>query len=199
MTGDPLGDLHARLVEHGFVVIDGALSEGEVARLRVAFAHGVSESGTQHVDIDDETPHVDAWRALTQHPAVLGLVERLVAVPRHRIHGRNPQPGYGQQGLHADAPPRQPGDPIAAATAIWMLDDFTTTNGATRVVPGSHVRHDAVPRRFAAPDAHHPDEAIVTGRAGTVLVFNGHLWHSGTRNRSIGPRRAAQMTAERSA
>lgn len=30
----------------------------------------------------------------------------------------------------------------------------------------------------------------ITGRAGTVVIFNRHLWHGGTCNRSDRPRRA---------
>ena len=77
------------------------------------------------------------------------------------------------------------------ATALWLLDDFTADNGATRVVPGSH-RKGAVPKSFADPERHHPDETIVIACAGSVLVINGHLWHSGTRNRARGPRRVVQ-------
>ena len=34
------------------------------------------------------------------------------------------------------------------------------------------------------PKAPHPDEVRVTGPAGTLVVFNGYLWHSGTHNGS---------------
>src|SRR6185437_3022800 len=40
------------------------------------------------------------------------------------------------------------------------------------------------------PTAPHPGEVQITGRAGTVVVFNSHLWHGGTQNRSDRPRRA---------
>ena len=36
----------------------------------------------------------------------------------------------------------------------------------------------------------HPDEIILEAFAGTVVVFNSHLWHGGTTNRSAAPRRA---------
>src|SRR5262249_29251496 len=106
---------------------------------------------------------------------------------------RNPRPGFGQQGLHSDAVPRAAADPFSVVTAIWMLDDFTTENGATRVVPRSHLVTRPLAKSFAQPLAHHPEERVITGDAGSVLIFNGHLWHSGTQNRSQGPRRAVQM------
>src|SRR6185295_17322372 len=41
------------------------------------------------------------------------------------FHGRNPLPGFGQQGLHTDDVPRAPGAPYVVFTTLWMLDDFT--------------------------------------------------------------------------
>jgi hypothetical protein len=38
-------------------------------------------------------------------------------------------------------------------------------------------------------------ERVVTGPAGSVLIMNGHIWHSGRRNDGRGRRRAAQMVA----
>ncbi len=99
-------------------------------------------------------------------------------------------PGQGRQSLHTDwSGPVPPGD-YQVCNSIWLLDDFTAANGATRVVPGSH-RSGMVPR-LAMPDpaAPHPDEVQITGRAGTVVIFNSHLWHGGTQNRSDRPRRA---------
>ena len=36
----------------------------------------------------------------------------------------------------------------------------------------------------------HPDEIVLLGSAGTAVVFNSHLWHGGTQNRTDKPRRA---------
>ena len=72
-------------------------------------------------------------------------------------------PGQGHQNLHTDwGGPVEPGE-YQVCNAIWLLDDFTASNGATRVVPGSH-RARTVPR-LALPDpaAPHPDEVLVTG------------------------------------
>lgn len=99
-------------------------------------------------------------------------------------------PGHGRQALHADWGGPVPPGGYQVCNSIWLLDDFTTVNGATRVVPGSH-RSGTVPR-LALPDpaAPHPDEVQITGRAGTVVIFNSHLWHGGASNRSDRPRRA---------
>src|SRR5262245_49374200 len=195
-----LAGLHEALDRDGFIVVPAALDDGWVARLRRAFETTPAQaSGTQHVTITDGTPEVDAWRALERHPLLVAGADHVLG-GAHRIaqfHGRNPLPGFGQQGLHADEVPRAPGDPYIVFTALWMLDDFTAENGATRVVPGSHLITRPLPKALAQPLAHHPDEYIAVGRAGSVLMLNGHLLHSGRRNDSKGPRRSVQMVVHR--
>jgi hypothetical protein len=71
--------------------------------------------------------------------------------------------------------------------SMWMLDDFTEENGATRMIPRSHTW-----RRLPEPGntAELPDQQLVTGEAGTVVVMNAHMWHGGTANRTARCRRA---------
>ncbi|HEX8087722.1 MAG TPA: phytanoyl-CoA dioxygenase family protein, partial [Blastocatellia bacterium] len=109
-----------------------------------------------------------------------------------QLHGRDPLPGYGQQGLHTDWRPRAAGEPFNIVTAIWLLDDFTPANGATRLVPGSHHLTGQVPKTMADPASRHPDQIQVSANAGSVVIFNGHLWHSGMRNDSRASRRVLQ-------
>jgi ectoine hydroxylase-related dioxygenase (phytanoyl-CoA dioxygenase family) len=40
------------------------------------------------------------------------------------------------------------------------------------------------------PSARHPDERLLLAPAGTVVIFNSHLWHGGTLNRTATQRRA---------
>ena len=149
--------------------------------------------------LDEATPGLDAWEALRSHPQVLALAAHVLGAPARvrDLHGRDPLPGFGLQGLHADAKPRTPGEGFSVSTAIWMIDDFTAENGATRIVPGSHRWIRPPTRELAQPQAHHADERIITGKAGSVLLFNGHLWHAGTQNLTAGSRRAGQMVMVR--
>jgi ectoine hydroxylase-related dioxygenase (phytanoyl-CoA dioxygenase family) len=71
-----------------------------------------------------------------------------------------------------------------------MLDDFTRSNGATRVVPGSHTWRQRPHEVLADPTAPHPDEVLLTGPAGSIAVMNAHVWHGGTANRTGAPRLA---------
>ena len=67
--------------------------------------------------------------------------------------------------------------------SIWMLSDFTAENGATRVVPGKHLS-EQTPDVLDDPAATHPDEMLLLGKAGTVVVFDSHMWHGTTHNGS---------------
>ena len=46
---------------------------------------------------------------------------------------------------------------------------------------------------LADPLARHPDEVMITGQVGDVLVLNSHCWHGGLANRSRRPRRALHV------
>jgi ectoine hydroxylase-related dioxygenase (phytanoyl-CoA dioxygenase family) len=73
---------------------------------------------------------------------------------------------------------------------VWLLDDFTADNGATRMVPGSHTWGKRPQDVLADPQAPHPDEILLIGKAGSIAVMNSHVWHGGTANRTARPRLA---------
>jgi ectoine hydroxylase-related dioxygenase (phytanoyl-CoA dioxygenase family) len=184
----------------GYAVLPALLDAAQQQRLLRAFEAASKQAhGTQHVRLTNTTPELADWTALTTHPAVLAAAAHVLETPFHvrDIHGRNPLPGFGQQGLHTDSPQQSAVSPYRVVTALWMLDAFTEENGATRVVPGTHLERGPIPKPLAQPHARHPREQLIIGAAGSVLVLNGHIWHSGTQNRSDGPRRAVQMVIER--
>jgi ectoine hydroxylase-related dioxygenase (phytanoyl-CoA dioxygenase family) len=185
----------------GYVVITDAIDGASLTELELAFDEAPTQAdGTQHVSLAPDVPGYATWAALKEHPVTVAAARHILLAPFHvrDLHGRNPLPGYGLQGLHSDFPVRAPGAPYFVVSALFMIDDFSAENGATRVVPGSHLFTRAIPKKLAQPRAHHPEETIITGTRGSVLVFNGHLWHSGRTNHSRGPRRAAQMVLTRS-
>ena len=111
---------------------------------------------------------------------------RLPAVEHRRQHrrARAAQPMF----LHADqsfVPPPWPAYPLVA-NAMWMLDDFTPENGATRVVPGQP------PARATGPSsAGRPRQRTVP-----VCAPAGH--GDGVRGPAVAPdRRQRRPTAER--
>lgn len=182
------------LDEQGYVVIHGLIDSAWLEKLRAAFdAFSPEEkTGTRHVDKLTERDPI--FGAILSHPKLAAAAQHILARPHRLLHlsGRDPLPGFGRQGLHADWYPRTPHAPFEVVTSIWMLDDFTASNGATRIVPGTHPLPGPVPKSFADPASRHPQQQFVVAPAGSVLIFNGHLWHSGARNNSSGRRRALQ-------
>jgi ectoine hydroxylase-related dioxygenase (phytanoyl-CoA dioxygenase family) len=86
--------------------------------------------------------------------------------------------------MHADWPwTVQPGT-FYTSNTLWMLDDITEENGPTRVIPGTHFTGKLPNEELSDLRAPHPDEVHVTGKAGSVLILNGHVWHGGTTNKS---------------
>lgn len=127
------------------------------------------------------------------------------------LNERSPGKGTGQQPLHSDLPRTHPTD-WRGVNSMVMLDDMTEENGPTRIVPGSHkwspinvpdinmgdvqrIEIDAatLPRVPKDPVATYPGEFHITGKAGSVAVINGCLWHGGTTNFSGKPRRVLHL------
>ena len=127
------------------------------------------------------------------HPAVLPLVEYVLCghVKLSSLNARSVNPHCEQpQPLHCDmgAMPDEQGSWVC--NTVWMLDNFTPDNGALRVVPGSH-RWNCLPQsEFDDPFADHPQQTMITGSAGSVIVTNAHLWHGGMVNHTALPRTA---------
>lgn len=190
-----------RLDTDGYLLLEGILSAEEVAAFNAGLAAltmaegdraGLEvhqEKGTERLaDLVNKDP---LFEVCFSHPRVLaGIAQVLGSFKLSSLNARAALPGQGHQALHADY-----GEPVAAGAyqvcnSIWLLDDFTAENGATRVVPGSH-RSVSMPKDMMSDPADaHPDEVLLLAPAGTVVIFNSHLWHGGTLNRSSAPRRA---------
>ena len=102
------------------------------------------------------------------------------------------------QPLHADSGAVADERGYWVCNSVWMLDDFTSDNGAIRMVPGSHKWRRLPQDTVADPVGPHPDEVLLTGPAGTVVVMNAHMWHGATANRTNNPRRAMHAFYTRS-
>ena len=123
-------------------------------------------------------------RTLLLHPLVMEIVERLLGehcynVQLHSTMAIRIHAGETAQTLHRDDnvfPFRHPGPP-SAINVIWAIEDFTTDNGGTRVVPKSHAWDDE--RRPGEDDA-----VTAVMPRGSVLLFDTALYHGGGANRS---------------
>lgn len=180
------------LDRHGYVVVPDVLDEDWLAGLRAAFETALAQGHRHgiHVHMPWQEPVFDG---VYTHPKILAAAYHVLRRPFKSTGavGRDPAPGHGQQALHADWM-RTASEPFHLVTTLWLLDDYTPDNGATRLVPGSHRMPKPLPKSMTQPESRHPEQKIVVATAGSVLIFNGHLLHSGTRNQSGRRRRVLQ-------
>jgi ectoine hydroxylase-related dioxygenase (phytanoyl-CoA dioxygenase family) len=120
------------------------------------------------------------YETVPTHDSVLPIVERVLD-PGCLISSLSSiaiLPGETAQPIHADdqlIPLDKPHAPTVC-NSMWALTDFTEANGATRVVPGSHLADHS-------PDYGAPYESIPAEMPkGSVLVWHGSLWHGGGAN-----------------
>ena len=135
----------------------------------------------------------EIFERLVANSRVLELVAHVLG-PKFKLssfNARSANPHSSEaQPLHCDAGALPDAAGYWVCNTIWLLDDFTLENGATRVVPGSQTWTKLPQDVLADPAAGHPEEVILTAPAGTVVVMNTHAWHGGTANRSSMDRRA---------
>ena len=120
------------------------------------------------------------YEAIPTHPSVLPVVERVLD-PGCLVSSLSSiaiLPGERAQPIHADdqlIPLDKPHAPTVC-NSMWALTDFTEENGATRVVPGSHLADHS-------PDYGAPYDSVpAVMPRGSVLIWHGSLWHGGGAN-----------------
>jgi ectoine hydroxylase-related dioxygenase (phytanoyl-CoA dioxygenase family) len=194
-------DTWDRLDRDGYVALPGVLSADQLAAIRSRLAELLTAEGDQaglevHQEagadrLADLTNKGSMFQACFTDPRMLACIAHVLGdFKLSSLNFRAALPGHGHQPLHADWGGPVPSGGYQVCNSIWLLDDFTADNGATRVVPGSHRYSRPAREALSDPAAAHPDEVQLIASAGTVVVFNSHLWHGGTLNRSDRPRRA---------
>ncbi|WP_432878783.1 phytanoyl-CoA dioxygenase family protein [Kribbella sp. CA-245084] len=190
-----------QLDRDGYLPLEGVLTLEEVSALNKRLAELTAAEGDRaglEVHQEKGTDRLadlvnkDAkFEVCFSHPRVLAAMQHVLGEFKlSSLNSRAALPGEGHQALHADSGhPVEPGE-YEVCNSIWLLDDFTPENGATRVVPGSHRRGTMPGDEMPNPGDPHPDQIQLTGKAGTVVIFNSHLWHGGTQNQTQSPRRA---------
>jgi len=196
MTLDPTAELAGhleRMTRDGFTVVEDVIDASVVAELRddvwrleralaVQPATNVFE-GVRTVRIYNLLAHGTLYQQVPVHDRVLPIVEGVLdgGCLVSSLSSINIGPGEAAQPLHADdqlIPLPKPHVSIICNT-MWALTDFTVENGATRLVPGSH-RAERSPQPFGEPVG----TRAAAMPAGSVLVFDGSIWHGGGANQS---------------
>lgn len=189
------------LDEVGFTVIPGPVPVNDLDQLVAAYDAAVDGAVSDDVRVGSSTTRVrdfvnrgQLFDKLYLHPPVLKACCHIIGEPFRlsTMHARTLRPQLPGQDLHADYERDSRGWTMVGF--IFMIDDFRSDNGATRFVPGSHLWSD-VPQALAGDwdrKAEYPGQVLACGPAGSMLLFNGSVWHGHTVNCSDAPRRSIQ-------
>lgn len=179
-----------RIAAQGYTVIEDAVEPDRLDELSVSLQRLESEmavvpagndfEGAHTVRIYNLLVHGREFERIPVHPNVLPVVEGVLdagclvsSLSSIAICAdETPQPIHADDQLMPLAKPHPP----TVCNTMWALTDFTAANGATRIIPGSHLA-DHSPT-YGAPYDSIPAEMA----RGSVLVWHGSLWHGGGAN-----------------
>lgn len=196
-------DIVAAVRRDGAAIIDRAVTSDSVDRVMTemrpfidATAYGNDGfSGRSTRRTGSMVARSRASHELIAHPAVLGVCDHILGENQtnyqlHLTQVIDIGPDEPAQQIHRDQWawnffPFPTGFEVEIST-IWAMHDFTEENGATRVVPGSHVwEHGRIPGI--------DDSVPAEMEKGSVLVYTGSVFHGGGANRSDRPRTAVNI------
>ncbi|HZR81056.1 MAG TPA: phytanoyl-CoA dioxygenase family protein [Candidatus Binatia bacterium] len=181
-----------RIARDGYTVVENAIEpdlvdalHDDILRLEreksVRPAHNDFE-GTQTIRIYNLLVYGKLYERIPVHASVLPIVEGVLD-PGCLVSSLSSiaiLPGESAQPIHADdqlIPLGKPHVPTVC-NSMWALTDFTEENGATRIIPGSHLKD------HSPTYGKHYDSIPAEMPRGSVLVWHGSLWHGGGANRT---------------
>jgi ectoine hydroxylase-related dioxygenase (phytanoyl-CoA dioxygenase family) len=203
MAADP-GHLAAhieRLDTDGYTVVDDAFDieladalDADIDRLERDLDIRVGGNGFEGratTRVYNLLAHGSLYEQIPVHPLVLALMQHLLgsAPLVSSLSSITIHPGEIAQPIHADDQVMPLPKPHAAITAnsMWAITDFVEANGATRIIPGTHLAdHSPV-------YGQHYDSICAEMPRGSILVWHGSLWHGGGANATSRRRRGIAM------
>ena len=185
-----LSDLLKRLDKNGYIILEKLFSDASMDALKAdvlpRFKHKTGRNnfeGLATQRLYSMMAETDIANPMVEHPLILGLLDKIFE-PNYllsQLQVINIHPDEAAQPLHYDDgfyPWPRPRRTLGAATII-AVDDFTENNGATVVLPQSHLWGDRMPEEA---DIKTSLKAVMP--KGSVLFFLGTLWHGGGANKT---------------
>ena len=180
-----------RVKRDGYTIVENAIAPDLVEALNDALLRLERDldakpamngfEGHQTVRIYNLLVHDPVFAQVPVHEAVLPIVEGVLddGCLISSLSSIAIDPGERAQPIHADdqvIPLAKPHAPLVC-NSMWALTDFTEANGATRLVPGSHLKPN--------PEYGGTYETIAAEMPrGSVLIWDGALWHGGGANQT---------------
>ena len=197
MQGRAFEEPFCSMHQHGFCVVEGSILSSTMPGVSAAYDRSVLNANIEDTHKGRSSTRVEGmldadpiFGSLYQSE-VLHAVSRLVIGGRFKLscfHSRSLHPKCDMGEFHIDFRPDE--QPFPLVSFIYMIDEFIESNGATRFVPGSHHRkHGPAPS-----DQEMCVEQSVPGcgPAGSLIIFDGRIWHAHGANSSSVSRRSLQ-------
>jgi ectoine hydroxylase-related dioxygenase (phytanoyl-CoA dioxygenase family) len=187
------------LLDSGFVVIPGPVANERLAQFAQAYDLAVAGAvppdlsvGSTNTRVHDFVNRNAEFDELYIYRPVLEACCRIIGQPYKlsSLLARTVRPHSQAQVLHVDFRADAEGWPMVGF--IFMVDDFRVDNGATRFVPGSHKWPTIPGEVMKDPASDYECQVVACGAAGSVIIYNGSVWHGHTANRSGESRRSVQ-------
>ena len=197
------GEVRRQLDTQGYALLEHVMGERMLVELRRRILEILDEEGDRAGHEFKTEEHArrlanlvdkgEVFRRAILLPEILACVRHVLGpdIKLSSLNARSADPHSDEgQPLHVDMGAIPDATGYWVCNTVWLLDDFTEDNGATRMIPGSHKWGTRPQDVLADPMAPHPDEVLLIGPAGSIAVMNAHLWHGGTANRTAAPRLA---------
>ena len=178
-----------QLEDEGYCVLENQLDPSEAEHLDT-LARILMEPRDGYISMETSLNHIPELAPLCIHPTLMELAVDMLGkdfILANNVAMKWCKPGAPAGPLHwggrfKDIPQ------LTEFQVFWMLTDFTAENGATLAVPFSH--HARRPPGRTA----YPQEIPLAGKKGSVLIFDGRIWHrSGANTTTDQHRMAANM------
>ena len=186
LTLEQVEQINARIAE--LMQTEGEQAGSELAESKY-IRHPKEEGADRLADLVNKGSVFDIFYT---HPRVLAGIEAVLGqeYKLSSLNYRAAKPHQGLQKLHVDWKNTVANGAYKVCNSIWLLDDFTENNGSTRIVPKTHTWSILPEDAMADPTDKHPDEIRIIAPAGSVFIFNSHVWHGGTTNHTERDRRS---------
>jgi hypothetical protein len=191
LQGRTFESWHAQFDRDGYLIFPGVMSAGKVERVRAALTPHLVKRGRNDFE-GFRTNRVyallakapDVFSDMVTHPLPLAFAEADLGITclLSALLAINLLPGETVQTWHRDDGAIQIPLPRSSfgVSAFWAIDALTDDNGATELVPGSHLWTE----ELADDPKARADAFTATMPAGSLMLTKGSLLHRGGANRS---------------
>ena len=193
------GDAVRELDDVGFVVVPGPVAPPQLSRLRAVYDAAVSaadpadfNSGRTTTRVSDFVNRAPDFDGLYVYQPILEACCHVIGAPFHlsTMHARAVNPADARRTSTRTTGARRTAGRWWGSSSWWT--SLRRDNGATRFVPGSQRWGHAPSDVMQDATADYEGQVSACGPAGSVVIYNGSVWHGHGANQTKEPRRSIQ-------